>query len=176
MLHLLDCDIGAGECHGILCGMLCNPGQFDPQLWLQHASGQNDLTPFGSESHAHVMWDLMRFTQQNIAAEDLSFLLLIPDDSAPLQERIKSIAAWCRGFLSGFGLAGVTDLSVLSDDSRDFLKDLVQIARADEQLVADEDSERSFMEISEYIRIGVLVLREETRFEAQSDPPSETLH
>jgi yecA family protein len=175
-LRRLGCDIGCAECHGMLCGMLCNPECFDPGAWLRHVTGASDRVPVSDEPAGQVLWDLLRSTQVSIGDDELSFQLLIPHDGARISRRIRSLGAWCRGFLSGFGLAGITDLSVLSDDSRDFLKDLARIARANERSGADEGNERALAEIIEYVRVGALLLRDETRFLTQPADSAPRVH
>ncbi|MCP5145495.1 MAG: UPF0149 family protein [Gammaproteobacteria bacterium] len=176
-LSALDSDLDAAECHGMLCGMLCNPETFDAQLWLRQVVGE-DAPPVSTGGEAGVLWALLRQTRSAIVDEELSFRLLLVDDNRQFTRRVRSVANWCRGFLVGFGIAGVVDISVLSEDCRGFLSDLKQISQADEKSALDEDNERAFEEIVEYVRIGVLMLREETRFDdsGASDEPAPTLH
>jgi uncharacterized protein YgfB (UPF0149 family) len=175
-LRAIDSDIGCAECHGMLCGMLCNPARFEPGTWLRHVTGLTDLQPLGADPSGHALWHLLRHTQQGIATDDCAFSLLLAHDRAAKAVRIRSLGEWCRGFLSGFGLAGVTDLSELSDDSRGFLKDLAQIARVDEASGAGEEGEQSLAELIEYVRIGTLLLRDETRFDDHNRPAEPAVH
>ena len=46
VLRALGCDVGAAECHGILCGMLCAPRRFELRPWLSHLSGQDDVSAY----------------------------------------------------------------------------------------------------------------------------------
>lgn len=163
-LNALECDIGASECHGILCGMLCSPNEFDPSIWVQHTTGQNDLCVISDEDADHALWVLLRETVNNFDPEELSLEIMLPDDDDLLGQRATALGAWCRGFLSGFGLTGLTDLEQLSTDSREFLKDLREVGRVDANDAEGETDERALFEITEYVRVGVLLVREETRF------------
>ncbi|MCC6202062.1 MAG: UPF0149 family protein [Gammaproteobacteria bacterium] len=175
-LRAIDCDLGGAECHGMLCGMLCNPAPFEPGEWLRQVTGLTSLQPLGSQESGHVLWRLLRYTQLGIAADDYTFALLLAPERAAKAVRIRSFGDWCRGFLSGFGLAGVTDLTELSDDSRDFLRDLSQMARVDEASGTGEDGELALAELVEYVRIGTLLLREETRFDDRDRPAEPAVH
>lgn len=175
-LRLLDCDVGAVESHGMLCGMLCNPDAFDPRVWLEHTTGRSDLTPFGESGSDHAMWELLRATQVAIESDDLSFTLPFADADDEFNEAVDALRRWCRGFLSGFGLAGMPDLSALSEDCRGFIKDVGEFSRAEDEAVATEENERALVEITEYLRIGVLMLREETRFVLEDVATERTLH
>lgn len=175
-LRAIDSDIGCAECHGMLCGMLCNPAPFEAGAWLRHVTGLTNLQVLGAQESGHALWRMLRHTQQGIATDDFAFSLLLAHDRAAKAVRIRSLGEWCRGFLTGFGLAGVTDLAELSDDSRGFLKDLAQIARVDESSGAGEEGEQALAELIEYVRIGALMLRDETRFDDRDRPAEPAVH
>ena len=75
-----------------------------------------------------------------------------------------ALSQWCSGFLAGIGSSGDETLNALSDEANDALKDLQQISTAD---VSDtdesEEDEIAFAEIVEYIRIVILMIREDLR-------------
>ncbi len=175
-LRLLDCDVGAVESHGMLCGMLCNPDAFDARVWLEHTTGRSDLTPFGASGSDHAMWEMLRATQEAIASDDFSFTLPFADEEDDFADAVVALRSWCRGFLSGFGLAGMPDLSALSEDCRGFVKDVGEFSKAEDDAVATEENEKALFEITEYLRIGVLMLREETRFVLEDVATGRTLH
>ena len=100
---------------------------------------------------------------------DLGFALLLPEDNRPLGERATAFGRWSRGFLSGFGLSGIADLRMLSEDARGFLRDLERFGSLAIPDSEDEDDERAFTELIEFTRMGVLVLRDDV-FEIQDAP------
>lgn len=161
------CDIGAAECHGVLCGMLCGPGEFELHTWLAHISGQDAAEAWAAGADgAGIFGELVALTDEALAAADYSFWLLLPDDAAALDVRAAAFAAWCRGFLSGVGLTGASGVRTADAQTREFLADLERFGRLDVTEVAevgDEDDERAFVEVTEFARMGVLVLRAELR-------------
>ena len=165
--------MGASECHGVLCGMLCTAHALDVRLWLRHATGHNESFAYDDDGPEHVFLDVARHTSVCIDEIEVGFQPLIADAGAPLAERVRDVGAWCRGFISGLGL-GAPALEELSGDSREFLRDVERIAQVDERVDGDEDDERALMEILEYVRIGVLLLREETRARASRDDELDT--
>jgi uncharacterized protein YgfB (UPF0149 family) len=66
------------------------------------------------------------------------------------------VFAWCRAFLGGFGLA-VGD-KPLSEDGKEALGDLANLAAARIEEVDPEQDEESLTEIEEYLRMAVLLL------------------
>lgn len=173
-LGSLHCDIGASECHGMLCGMLCGPAPFSERSWLEHVSGQDDLSAWQTDAVRAVFAELLESTRALIMADAYEFTLLLPADDAPLTERAAAFAAWCRGFLSGFGLSGIADLKVLGDDARDFLRDVERFCSIALDDDAGDDDERALTELTEFTRMGVLIVRADAQAGA-SDPVS-TLH
>ena len=169
----LRSDIGAAECHGMLCGMLCGPGQFNRDLWLHHMSGQDDIEAYQSEAATLVFADLESQTVKGMESETFEFSLLLPDDDSDLTLRVEALSAWCRGFLSGLGASGVSDLGSLGVDAREFVTDLERFRAL---TLGDDDSgdEQAFVELTEFARMGALIVYAE-RNNGQ-EPGESTLH
>lgn len=164
-LALMESDVDPAECHGMLCGMLCSRRRFEPRAWLRHLSGYDDslalnLTP------DHALSVLVRETLSGMDADDYSFNLLLPAEEDALAARAGALGSWCRGFLSGFGLG---EMRELSRESREFLTDLSRISEVDPNEAASEAGEQAFWQIVEYTRMGAILLREEHR-EVMSPP------
>lgn len=156
------------ECHGVLCGMICGESGRTADDYLGQLEQLQLLDQPGLALH-QVMVDAFDSTVQQLQDSDLQFELWLPDDEQSLEQRTEALAQWCTGFLAGLGLGG--DLPDLSDEAREALDDLQQIARAaytavDDSNAADadgEEDERAFVEIVEYVRVVTLMLREEMR-------------
>jgi uncharacterized protein YgfB (UPF0149 family) len=59
-------------------------------------------------------------------------------------------------------MAGIKDTSKLPEDSRELIADFTQIGTSGDFDLDDEDtSEEAFFDISEYVRVGVLLINEE---------------
>lgn len=151
------------ECHGIGCGLLCRL----PDASLDAFIGLLDMlevvkTPGSGLKMA--LEELLNATGAQLSDEDMGFSLWLPNDEEILEERTMALAQWCSGFLAGLGSSGDETLETMSDEANDALKDLQQISTAD---VADttesEEDEIAFAEIVEYIRIVILMIREDLR-------------
>jgi len=151
------------ECHGITCGLLCRM----PDASLDTLIGLLDMLELVKSPGSALrmaLGDLLQATRAQLADVDMGFALWLPNDSEMLEERTMALAQWCSGFLAGLGSSGEDALQAMSDDANEALRDIQQISRAD---VADteesNDDETAFAEIVEYIRIVILMIREDLR-------------
>lgn len=171
-LSSLHSDVNPAECHGMLCGMLCSPSDFETEDWLQHLAGYAEEAPELDVDDALV--DLLRSTVRGMDSDEFGFELLLPDDEEPLAVRTDALGGWCRGFLSGFGVSrGVSGASV---ESQEFLGDLYRISQVDPRAGGGEMGERAYNEIVEYARMGTILLREENRHEPALELGHGSLH
>lgn len=150
------------ECHGVACGLICvredsGAADFlDTLDLLQLTSGP------GGELR-QIMSELFEATFSQLRDDQLRLALWLPGDEESLDERTAALAQWCTGFLAGLGGAG-QGLENLSQEAREALDDLQQIARAEVGGgVSDEDEEDAYYQVIEYIRVVTLLLREELR-------------
>ncbi len=94
---------------------------------------------------------------------DLQLTLLLPQDIVVDSARMGAVRDWCQGFLYGFGLGGERSADRLSDQSRELLRDITEITRLDTEDIADDAEHRAaLIEIEEYLRVGVMLMRDET--------------
>lgn len=147
--------LSPAEAHGILTGMLCADDSVRCQHWLAEVfedenPEQGKVTP--------ALTELFQETKTLLESDDYDFIMLLPDDDALLEARASALADWCRGFVFGLGSGGV--MSDLPGDSGEIVRDFVEISRLDPD-VEDDGDEEAYMELSEYVRIGVLLLRTE---------------
>ena len=75
-----DCDIGAAECHGVLCGMLCSANPFSATEWLTHTMGYQHDTDLSTLGASEPLQQLYQQTHNELVSQDFSFSILIPSD------------------------------------------------------------------------------------------------
>ncbi len=163
LLSRIDAAMAAAESHGALCGMLCARGTVELSAWMEHVLGeqvaQQDLHEL-----AHELARLHSATLEQINDAVADFHLLLPDDDDTLSLRVEALAGWCQGYVYGLAAGGINEDTELPADSRELLVDLVEISRAgmeDNSGPGSEADEIAFVEISEYVRTGVLLINEE---------------
>ncbi|MCB1746569.1 MAG: UPF0149 family protein [Gammaproteobacteria bacterium] len=158
LLTRLHCDLDAAECHGVLCGMLCGPQPFESAHWLDYLRGEDDVAGWSGADAVAVFEGLIDAARSALDGDEYDFAPLLPGDDEGLAARAAAFAAWCRGFLSGLGLAGLGDPATLGEDARGFIGDLDRFCRLAFADAAGEADEHAFAELVEFTRMGVLVL------------------
>jgi len=156
--------VNAAKAHGMLVGMLCLDDTVDREQWLD-AVFSEDKAALHQGQRALVL-DLYEDTRRLLTDIDFSFELFLPDDDTALAERAYALSEWCQGFLSGLNYeAGGR---AWPGDCDEVLRDLRDVCELDPD-AAGEDDEEAYMEISEFVRIGVQVIHGE--LQRQPKPP-----
>lgn len=158
-----DSAASAAEVHGVLSGLLCLNSQTDCDQWLEAVFGES-RTNLNPAEHA-LLSALCETTRHQLDDFDFSFELLLPDDTFPLSERANALGEWCQGFLYGLGYR--SDGADWPGESTEVLHDLLEISRLSPDSAGESD-EVAYAEITEYVRIGVQLIRTEL----QQQPPS----
>jgi uncharacterized protein YgfB (UPF0149 family) len=159
-----DAAVTLAEGHGCLCGALCTLPQFSSQNWLQELlpdpTDNESLISCASPDEALVQLHVE--TQLALRGDAMEFAPLLPDDDAPLAERIAALAQWSQGFLYGFGLGAPRNIDDYPEDISEVLKDLSEIARAnDGETSGSDDDEEAYAELVEYLRAAVQLVHDE---------------
>ena len=104
--------------------------------------------------------------------QDQGFEPLLPPADTALEHRADALVDWCRGFLGGLGLAGVSREHGLSADGAEILSDFGTIAGTRFEYADGEEDESALTEVIEFIRVGVLLLHAEivSAPQARRDP------
>lgn len=153
-LAKLGAQLNAAETHGLLTGILSLAYTANAETWQSTLLDNLDCaTP------TKTQWGVLRATSNNIVEglSDLnfSFDLLLPDDDMPLEERVDALCFWCRGYLSGLGLIGITKEDLANETINELIQDLSQLAHTNMETDASEDDENNFVELVEFVRVAV---------------------
>jgi yecA family protein len=182
MLFNLDAALGATEAHGALCGMLCAQGATDVSKWMLHVLGEHDESSPALQAVGKELMKIHRIAVEQMNNNDIEFELMLPDDDDPLEDRVEGLGVWCQGFVYGLAVGGIKENTELPENSKELIKDILEISRAGyvaddeaEQAADEADSEEdevAFMEVCEYVRMGILLIYEEL----QPLQSSQTVH
>ncbi len=165
-------EFNAAEFHGQLCGLLCTFDRLELHDWLMVSMPECD--PLNLPPATHELFQvLLDDSQAALSSEDFGFQLLLPDDTASLAARLEALANWCQGFLFGISHAGVQDIQALPGELPEIVEDFLNIARAENlELENEEEDEAAYMELVEYVRVGVQLFREELRVQPDDNTAS----
>ncbi|MGB0867920.1 MAG: UPF0149 family protein, partial [Granulosicoccaceae bacterium] len=98
-----------------------------------------------------------------LADEEVSFMPMLPDTDSALSERADALGQWCRGFAYAVSLSAFDPARTLSQDSQELLGDFAAIASVghEDEDGAEDEAELAYSELEEYVRVGVLLIRDE---------------
>lgn len=152
--------LNAAEAHGTLCGLLCAPPADLDTLWLEQILVEEKIKESLVEKCRKQLLLVKAYTLTQLEATDFEFMPLLPDDMTILPERVQALGDWCEGFLLGLGLAGI-EIADLPADNKEFVNDVIAISRIAPVEQAREQEEADYLQLVEFIKIGVLTLYEE---------------
>lgn len=183
LLFDVDAMLGATESHGALCGMLCAQGATDAAQWMLQVLGEHEETSNALQQAGKLLIQIHQLSVEQMNDSNVDFDLMLPDDDEPLESRVEALGVWCQGFVFGLAVGGVKEDTDLPEDSKELIKDILEISRAgyiadneaELNAMAEDDSdddEVAFMEVTEYVRMGTLLIYEEL----QPVQSSQTVH
>lgn len=151
----IDAELSAAQAHGMATGMLCANMEIQSNEWLDELF---HLSSSAINAGKTTLEDLFKETGDLLASDEFEFNLLLPGDEASLSEQVEALTHWCQGFL--FGVSYAYPAASYSRDVTDILKDIVEFTKLSTDAEGEQD-ESDFMEITEYMRSAVLLLRSE---------------
>ena len=170
ILIQIDADLSASEAHGMATGMLCVNAGTTVEYWLSELLHDGNVL---TDADKPILVRLFDETRRLLASNEFEFDLFLPDDDMPLSSRVIALTRWCQGFLYGIG-AAVRAASGVSEEAREILKDISEFTKLDTDAEGEED-ENAFIEITEYLRPAVLLLRDELGNPAEGSVPGDRL-
>lgn len=159
-LRRIDALQDAAECHGILCGMLCEQGSVERDYWVRQVIGDADRADVLVAEAVTLLHRLYDVSLRQLNDTELGFHLLLPGNEDSLEQAVAALSEWCQGFLYGFNINGGKTQDKLPGNVREVMEDLVEISRVDLEVDGEED-ESSFAEVIEYVRMAVILILEE---------------
>lgn len=164
-LPALRLGVQPSDLHGSLCGYLCAGAPATAEDWLDRL----ELAPESAEvAQAPLLRALYRHTCAQFENTPASIEPLLPLPHQSTAVRAQALVEWCRGFLGGFGLAGVTARAPLSTDAEEILADFAAIGAS--RLEHDDDVEdaRAFADVLAFVCTASALLQREVRASARA--------
>lgn len=178
--EVADCLVALGggnhpsELHGLLCGLFAGGSRPGAEAWIRQVSGLVGDEPLDSLAE-ELMSRMYQLSLNQLVSADFSITLLLPDDDEGLAQRAEALGAWCQGFLSGFGESAAG--KKLSEETEGVIGDFSEIAQIQEVDDDSDESERFFIEVSEFVRMALLtVFAELNQTDEMADKKGSTVH
>ncbi len=153
-----DAADSAAEVHGIAVAMLCLNKNTEASDWINEAFAEG---PSLLQEDKVELNDLFEQTKELMESDEFVFDLLLPDEDEVLALRCTALMQWCQGFL--FGMGRVQTSSEWPGDVDEVLKDIIEFTKLDFDLEEEdiEEAENNLVEIQEYLRAAVMLIRSE---------------
>lgn len=158
------------ELHGLLCGRLCGGARYGDDDWLQSSVEFLNPTENIDCKQKNLLVNLYHHALAQLQDHQLGFRPMLPEDDAAMSTRIEALGHWCHGFLNGFGTSGIRGDANLSAETAEALRDFAAFVQLDRDSGdGDDDSERDFLELVEYVRVATLSVFMETTLAEPED-------
>jgi hypothetical protein len=169
MIKLLSCESNVGfpaELHGFISGILCSNHLAENsglgfRLVIERMREDVLQENIAQSAISEFMFWVMRELQDT----DLSFDLFLPRDCEPLATRTETLARWCRGFLDGLGIAGITEGLLEQSDIYDALRNIMEVSKLTPCHEENEETEMAYSSLSEFVRMAVLTIYEQSELD-----------
>lgn len=168
------------ELHGALAGQLAAGQRLSGDRWEALAAdhiGTENLLPAaeGAPDARTFLGAAYDEALAGLESDEMNFRLLLPEDEAPMGERLFALSAWVRGFLEGMAVAGGERLAGAPEEVRELIQDFVAISQVEDDIDEEEEAdEGEWAEVSEFVRIGAMTVFAE--FNQKKTATFETLH
>lgn len=165
-LERLQLPLPMSEVHGLCCGLLCSmPSSAAKTRWFTEILDAASLSSDSVASRAAELKTLDEWFSQTLSAlndAEMDFSPAVPEDDEPVHVRTQALGEFCGGYTYGIGLAlNQRGSKPLPADTREIIEDFQAIEAADvDETTTDEGI---YMELLEYVRVGVLLILEELR-------------
>ena len=157
LLRNLQSDACAADCHGFLCGHICVNDFPMVGIWKEYLDIKSDDESLINGSYENID-RLISETISLFESSEFDFQLLLPDDSAPIAERVSALGEWCHGFLNGFAQGKDVERTLQDEDSKELIENFTRICHLEVSENPDESDEKALFELVEYVRMGAIFI------------------
>ncbi len=152
---------------GMLIGLICGDNDIQEAVWIKKLVEEAEIKSV-KESFLKALDEMFQATNKGLNGSGFELDFCLPDDDEPLPVRALMLGQLSEGILYGLGLIGVLSdaENKIPQSVRELVEDLGQIARIDvsglgDELEISEQDESDFMELVEFVKVGVLTINEE---------------
>ena len=163
---------GPAEVQGFALGLQCGQVSEPRRVWREELYSDLDPADVLAEECRMALDRVFDAAFQDTSDTPFELTLLLPRDIEVNSVRLGALRDWCQGFLYGFGLGGERLRHGLSAQTQELLHDITEFTRVDTENVDNsEQDQASLIEVEEYLREAVLLIRDDTQLERGGDEP-----
>lgn len=141
---------------GVLCGEVADPVGFWVEQLLPAAEGNGAA----DREDRSALREVGEAVEKQVRGPDLTLDLPVPEEGAPLVERVTAVYDWVRGFLYAMGILGISERD-LAGEAQEAYRDFAELTRLDlDRLEEGEENEQALMEITEFVRVAAMTIYE----------------
>ncbi len=146
--------------HGMLAGLMCAGENIQEASWIKKLIAEAQIKSV-KESFLKGLHEMFLETDAGLNGSGFEFEMCLPDDSEKLSFRATMLGHWAEGFLYGVGLTG-EQTEKLEREVLEFFNDMGDISGIviDDLTESKENDEVDFVEVVEFVRMGVLMVNE----------------
>ncbi len=166
---------------GMLFGLRCAKPEMTVTGWVQCVLEEADAKSV-KESFLKVLQEVFISSEEAVKGSGFELEMCLPEEGEPLSVRALMLGQWCEGFVYGFGISG-RPKKEFSPEVQELFQDFTDIAAIDVMDLGEptEQDESDFMQLVEFVRIGVLTINEylnpvKGKPIMTEEPPTNTLH
>jgi uncharacterized protein YgfB (UPF0149 family) len=152
---------------GMLMGLICGDNDIQEAVWIKKLIEEAQIKSV-KESFLKSLDEMYQHTNKGMNGSGFELNLCLPDDGESMVFRAAMLGQLCEGLLYGLGLIGALTESEnkIPEVVRELVEDFGQISRIDVAGLAGEDQdneafEADFVELVEFVKVGVLTINEE---------------
>ena len=156
------------ETHGGICSQICFQSDHFEEFVPLDNSDDDATVSVQIATYRKALKKIIERDLNKLKDGDLSFELIIPDESNSIQERAEALSIWCQGFIDGFSFL-FTEHDFKIDqaekkESFEIIEDFTQISTLDSHSISEEvDEELALIELIEFVRLSVQMIYDEFR-------------
>ena len=161
-------DMSLPETHGGICSQICFQSDYFEEFIPLDNSDDGATVSVQIATYRKALKKIIERDLNKLKDGDLSFELIIPDESNLIQDRAEALSIWCQGFVDGVSfLMTEHDFKIDQDqkkESFEIIEDFTQISTLDSHSISGKvDEELSLMELIEFVRLSVQMIYDEFR-------------
>ncbi len=161
------------ELHGHASGMIVMNNGMEANEWIKIILDDYCFESANQQKLVPVLSAMFEYAKDKLNADNYTFNILLPADEEDLSYRLEALSTWCSTFLTGMAFAGLKSDENMHQDVREFIVDLERISKVDTESEGTQGEEADFIELSEYVKAGTMLLFSE--FQQEQDSPASTV-